>query len=438
MDSEGKSMDKITKGTWLINSTKHLVEAKTSTLELNCFEATEQSGKAGILLGRLVADKQEIIDENAVKVFARQSGITVGEVTTYANYLKNLGQVDYSTDSFGRIKELEVYCLSMEDAISTTTDLFEKLKRDNREEANILSLQATYELPRTQQELMEEISCKGIEENVVNEIISLQQTFGLVKSDDVGDEVVYYNEYAFTGDAGKIQRAMKNMTKTDRESVDYVLNKVMDSQGFLEDSFGNEVDPSIIRMMEGVGLLDGVTVGSKFGQATFYTTPQLKGQGVGAFKLSSDVFHKAKVLLSCLRFGQLKSVYGRGKITTRDMMLNIINKLVRGEWVGPCTAIGQDYQLLEIDGVIVTNPRSDGMYYMKLRQTEVGTLVKQMIMYNKVVSDMDDNFLDVLQQQPSSYIIPEVRKKEIEAKSTRPVEIYREKMLISLRTGGRI
>jgi hypothetical protein len=30
-------------------------------LELSYFEATEQSGKAGTLLGRLIADKQEII-----------------------------------------------------------------------------------------------------------------------------------------------------------------------------------------------------------------------------------------------------------------------------------------------------------------------------------------------------------------------------------------
>jgi len=431
-------MDNITKGTWLINSTKHLLDTKSTTLELNCFEATEQSGKAGILLGRLVADKQEIVKNDAIKVFARQSGISAGEISTYVKYLKNLGQVDYSEDSLGRVKELEVYCLSMKDAIESTSNLFEQLEPDSCEKANILSLQFTYELPRTQQELIENITQQGIEDNVANDILSLQQTFGLVKSDKINDELVLYNEYAFTGDAKKITKAINNLKTNEKDSVEYVLNKVMDSQGFLSDSFGDEVDPSIINMMEGIGLLDGVTVLSPLGKATFFTTPQLKGQGVGQFKLSDDVFHKAKILLSCLRFGQMKSTYGRGKISTKDKMLNIINKLLRGEWVGPCTAIGQDYQLLEIDGVIVTSHRRNGMYDMKLRQNEVGNLVKQMIMYNKVVSDMDENFTDVLKQQPSSYIIPEVRKKEIEARTTRPVEKYREKMLLSLRTGGRI
>lgn len=190
-------MDKITRGTWLINSTKHLVDAKTTTLELNCFEATEQSGKAGILLGRLVADNQEIVKGDALKVFARQSGITSGEISTYVNYLKNLGQVEYSSDKLGRIQELEVYCLSMEDAIKTTSDLFEQLEPDSCEEANILSLQSTYELPRTQQELMEEITNRGIEESIVQDVLSLQRTFGLVKSAKLYDDTIFYNEYAF-------------------------------------------------------------------------------------------------------------------------------------------------------------------------------------------------------------------------------------------------
>lgn len=431
-------MDKIEKGTWLINSTKHLIDAKSTTLELNCFEATEQSGKAGILLGRLVADKQEIVKGEALKIFSRQSGITPGEITTYVNYLKKLGQVDYSTDNLGKIKELEVYCYSMEDAIKTSSDLFDQLNPDDQEKANLLSLQTTYELPRTKNELIEDLSCKGVQENVAKEILSLQDIFGLVKSDKINDDLIYYNEYAFTGDCGKIEKAISNLNNNEKDSVKYVLNMVMESQGFLADSFGNEIDPSIIRMMEGIGLLDGVTVKSKFGEATFYTTPQLKGQGVGEFKLSDDVFHKAKILLSCLRFGQMKSTYGRGKISTMDKMLNIINKLIRKEWVGPCTAIGQDYQLLEMDGVIVTRSRDEGMYDMQLRQSEVGKLVKQMIIYNKIVSEMDDNFTDMLKKQPSSYIIPEVRKKQIDAKSTKPVETYREKMLVSLRTGGRM
>ncbi|EEH99445.1 hypothetical protein CSBG_03071 [Clostridium sp. 7_2_43FAA] len=433
-------MDKITKGTWIINSTKHLLSTKQTALELNSFEATEQSGKAGILLGRLVSGNQEIVDRKKLRVFARQSGISPAEIVTYSKMLKSAGMADYKEDNLGRVSELEVYCFSMEQAINTTCDLFDKLEPDEGEVGNILSLQSTYEFPLTESELIEEITCKGIDEGIVKEVLELQQTFGLVKSDKIDDESIYYNEYAFTGDAIKIKKAINNLKSTQKDTVEQVLNTVGASQGYLSDLFikNKEIDESIVRMMEGVGLLDGVTVKSKFGEATFYTTPQIKGQGVGDFNLSTDVFHKAKILLGCLRFGQLRSVNGRGKIRTDDMMVNIINKLTAGNWVGPCTAIGQDYQLLELDGVISTMPADNGMFYMKLRQKEVGDIVKQMVIHNKVVSDIDSSWDKTFSMQADSCIIPEVRKKQIEANSTNAVTSMREKMLMSVRTGGRL
>lgn len=115
--------------------------------------------------------------------------------------------------------------------------------------------------------------------------------------------------------------------------------------------------------------------------------------------------------------------------------MNIINKLNRGDWVGKCTAIGQDYHLLEMDGVIETSDAGDGMFYMRLRQPEVGVLVKQMLDYNKLILDADANLGSLFRDQPKSYIIPEVRKREIEALSIEPVKAMHEKMLHSIRTG---
>lgn len=81
-------MDELTRGTWIVNTVKHLGEIKQNTSELAFFEATEQAGKAGAFLGRLVADKQEIINSKSAKVFARQSSISPGELVTYLSYLK--------------------------------------------------------------------------------------------------------------------------------------------------------------------------------------------------------------------------------------------------------------------------------------------------------------------------------------------------------------
>jgi hypothetical protein len=190
--------------------------------------------------------------------------------------------------------------------------------------------------------------------------------------------------------------------------------------------------------MEGVGLFDAMTVRSSIGEATFITLPQLKGIAIDAPILSADVFHKGKVLLSCLRFGEVKSSPWRGRISSAGKMLNIVKKLVRGDWVGPCTAIGQDYVLLEKDGVIVTEPANNGMFNMQLRQKEVGILVQQILEFGRAIPEIDDEFKKmIVNQQPVGYMIPEERRIQIMAKQTKAVKEIREQILQSFRTGMR-
>lgn len=224
------------------------------------------------------------------------------------------------------------------------------------------------------------------------------------------------------------------MPESQRNDVNFVMEQVKQSQGFLADNLTDKINPNIISMMEGVGLLDGITVNSDFGKAVFYTTPQLIGPGIGSWKISTDVFNHAKLLLSSLRYGEYKSVSSRGAIYTSSKMMNIVNKLLRGEWVGPCTAIGEDYKLLELDGVISVQPYNE-MYKMKLRQFEVGRLVKQMLEYNMVVND-SVNEIDVFNNLPTGYIAPEERRKVIQADRTVPVKNIQEKFIASIRTGG--
>ena len=114
--------------------------------------------------------------------------------------------------------------------------------------------------------------------------------------------------------------------------------------------------------------------------------------------------------------------------------MNIIQKLNRGSWVGPCTAIGQDYQLLEKDGVITTMPAGQGMYNMKIRQKEVGLLVEQLLEFSKIVPEVDAKLQALLAKQPSSYTIPEDRRSRIMTKETRMTAKIQEKLMQTIRT----
>lgn len=428
-------MDKIEKGSWIINTIKHTEGVRTDTLELNELEVTERAGKAGILLGKLLVDKQEIISGKKLSVFARTANIAPDAIQRYAEILKKFGQVDYKLDKFSNVSELEIYCLSAEDALETVSEIFDYYEPNDIETGNLETLKKTFEFPLSKEEILDKlVNDVGISEQCVSDILAIESTFALVKNERIDSKEIYYNEYAFADEGTKIARAVSSLSESQRNDVNYVMNKIKNSQGYLGEALKKEINPDTIAMMEGVGLIDGITVNSDFGKADFYTTPQLIGPGIGSWTISSDVFNHAKLLLSSLRYGEYKSVASRGAIYTSSKMMNIVNKLLRKEWVGPCTAIGEDYKLLEMDGVISVKP-CNGMYQMRLRQMEVGKLVKQMLEYNMVVNDTV-NEIDVFNNLPTGYISPEERRKNIQAYRTEPIRKIQEKFIESIRTGG--
>jgi hypothetical protein len=431
-------MGELEKGTWILNSIKHLSQIQTNVPELSYFEATEQSGKAGTLLGRLLADAQETVPGAKVKVFARQSGITSIELMPCLQLLKEEGKVDFTVDPSGAAKAVEVYSFSLKDAIETTAKLYDRLDPSDHEQASLVSLGHTFHLPSYRSELIEKVTEAGYRESVAASTVDMQDTLQLVRTSRESPEPLFYNEYAFASGPQKIARALKSLSDAERDTVQEIQEALEATPGYPLDSLNRKYPASILQLMEGVGLVDAVAVNSEFGEATFLTVPQLRGPSIGPSLLSADVFHKAKVLLSCLRFGELKSVYSRGKIDTNEKMMNIVNKLTRGEWTGPCTAIGQDYQLLEKDGVIETRPGPKGMYYMKLRQREVGLLVKQMLQMKRVMPEIDVELQQLLKNQPTAYTIPEHRRTRIQAAQVRGVRSIREKILQSLRTGVKL
>ncbi len=211
-------MDNLEKGSWIINTVKHTTGVRTDTVELNDLEITERAGKAGILLGKLLVDKQEIINGKKLSVFARTANISPDAVKTYAEILKKFGQVDYKTDRFGNVSELEIYCMTTEDAINTVSDIFEYYEPDEIERGNLESLKTTFELPTSEGELMHVLTSeKGISEESVAEILELESAFSLIKKERVENLNIYYNEYAFASDGSKIAKAIATFAGETKE-----------------------------------------------------------------------------------------------------------------------------------------------------------------------------------------------------------------------------
>jgi len=120
----------------------------------------------------------------------------------------------------------------------------------------------------------------------------------------------------------------------------------------------------------------------------------------------------------------------RGRI---NMIEALLKKLIRGECVGPATAIGEDYKILEQKRVIKLTPYGGGMYYMRLLKKGVGEIAL------KIINDGDASDMSATQLPSATlthYVGPEtkrelVRRHQVESSRKETQEILR-----ALRTGG--
>jgi hypothetical protein len=80
-----------------------------------------------------------------------------------------------------------------------------------------------------------------------------------------------------------------------------------------------------------------------------------------------------------------------------------MENLIAGQTVGPCTAIGQNYRVLELRGVVQVIPDRFG-FSMKLLKRDIGELALQVL----ESGDASEQSLDMLPGSPlSKYLGPE-------------------------------
>ena len=73
------------------------------------------------------------------------------------------------------------------------------------------------------------------------------------------------------------------------------------------------------------------------------------------------------------------------------MLSALLGKMLRGYEVGPATAIGQDYKVLELKGVVAVRPDSRG-FYMKLLKRDIGEIALQVLTEGDASAESLRNF----------------------------------------------
>jgi hypothetical protein len=86
----------------------------------------------------------------------------------------------------------------------------------------------------------------------------------------------------------------------------------------------------------------------------------------------------AKAFVASLSYGMTFSPHSRGRIS---QLKKLMQSMIDGRSVGPATAIGHDYKVLELNRVVEIKPSSSypGRFNMRLLKKDIGILALQVL-----------------------------------------------------------
>lgn len=373
-------------GSIIVETQKHLQQFENSSLRY--YKATLFAGKSGRILGKL-RGHEVISNIDKIIQFAAETGEYDDQ-----NLLKNLlpsledhGCVNLYRDSAGNITKIEENITSENDILKVVTEIWEERNPTAEEQVSLEVLDYCSKLPRVKSELHGYIADSGFG-NKGDVGIALSQDFNLIQVyDNVPgiEECIYHSPLFLRDNIIKIANTIKKLPDIEREKLEKLLNgtKIIEANPLSK----IRIDKGRLDVYNKVGLIDITeiqTIGGR--KECFLFTPSMWGP-LGTV-LTKDEQEHVRALLSCIRFGQIcpTSVDGCSyKIKYPERYIEALEK--RGK-IGPATAIGSDYTILEREGIvkIERSKSKSGQFEMILIKHDIAERARRIISFGKDIS----------------------------------------------------
>lgn len=414
-------MDNKTQGAWIIHHTRKL-QAVTS----QDFDQLAFSGKCGVILSGIAASFQNTMPKSRVEALAKANGISPrSELPAILAELERQKLIQQGSNA------VEVLGLSTHSVLDHTATIFVEGAPGPEEQAVISISESVSESPALESDLLELAGdAFKLKETEARELISKGEGIGFfdAEKNSLGERMVFNGNLFRTEEIHKISTVMRTLDAADTQRF-RELNDILAKQGCITLPQAHRVvTKPLFEKLQSIGLYDVNKIGNEYGSHYFVTRPAAFSKFTST--IADDAFDLAKAFVSALTYGMTTSSFGRGRI---QMISALMSKLISGAWIGPATAIGHDYQALEMRGVVEVKPSTGSMYTMRLLKPEVGRLALAVIQEGEATSE-------TVSQLPSAavsqYTEPELNRTVVRKNITEPLRKGVGNLLTELRTGG--
>jgi hypothetical protein len=420
-------------GAWIVSFYKAISKFDLNESVFDQYETIILSAKTSMLispmrrLGKVSADDFEI--------YRSISGLKPKETVAMVKTLEEMKEPTVGWDLSLDITGVSSFALKASeniDILNLIGKLFFELKPPAQAKLVIRILQETLQIPIPKDILIQLLTTSGFSEQTVKRAIAHLLALKIISKTletESGSELLY-NPNVFQSNAKDAYVAINGMGSKGRQEVMDILEFVKQNPGI---PLSDKHDSATIDLLIKCGLIDSsaIVTGSGKVQHKFTTAPYIWG-AIGAENLSSDILDDAKLLLNCLRFGQLFSTASRGKIQDPYVL---IDALIRSGSVGPASAIGQDYPMPLSRGIvsIVQSKIYPDRYHMELRKDDVAKAVRE-VLSTKGILPIPINDAEISQKlkQKGQFVSVE----QIRSTTVLPPEMEQERdsLAFSLRT----
>ena len=420
-------MNKMEKGAWIIHHSRKILSDIYASSEFSSIDAT---GKMAELLIKMGETKESSLSRREVDVIARTMKLNpLTELPSLLKALKDRRLIDSSQNEF------KVLGVTISGVLSHAADIFDQSKPINYELAAIelgeMASNQPLSLLRAREYIGDTYKMTSVN---ASEFIRRSSEIGFV--DQEGDDeknILLFNGNIFKrNNVCKTQKVLSSLPTSDKESFDEFNEKIKKVGCLYYNECSSIMGESLIEKMQSSAVIEVNVVSNEQGEHPFITMP-------GAFHkfinpLVDDTFDMAKALVSALSYGMKLRDRSQGRIFTPD---TILNALIRGDSIGPATAIGNDYRVLEQHRVVKITQAEKYGFHMRLLKKEIGELALKVLTEGSANFDFISDTRHAANGEPiSKYMGPEASREITRKKQSKPSKEYTYDILGALRSGG--
>ena len=415
-------MEKKTSGAWIIHHTHKLQGGKLTTPD---YDQIGFAGKCGIVLNALAGSSESDLTNERVNALAKANGVSVRlELPAILDELAKQKLIDKAEEG------ICVLGLTTAQTLEHTASIFEETSPGPCEKAAIDLAEKASDLPMVKELAAAYVSdTYHVGDSETKEILQQCEQIGFFDAESAAGEQVYFNGNLFRReDITKAKAVLHSLVADDERKVVELTERLKVSGCMAKSEATGILGETLYSKMCAIGFIDENSIGNEAGTFSFVTRPAAFCKFTNS--AADDAFDLAKAFVTSLTYGMTSSAYGRGRIR---MIEALMRKLIKGSSVGPATAIGQDYKILEMKGVVSLTPAGDGRYFMKLLKREVGQLALTVITEGEAGGSP---LLELPGVSATRYDGPEANRAVVRKRQAEPLRRGVARLLSDLRTGG--